>query len=197
MRNKVSLERVLLDNEKRGIIMAENNKFCPNCGMKNDSEDLFCGNCGTRLEVQIDNHKSTVAAAAPKQVPLGVNTQNNGINNVTPKSSKPHIYNDTNNEFNMGGQSKDAEKGKSHATTSLVLGIISVVCWFFGYSAIVSVICGFIGLTLAGKAKEEGFEDGIRTAGFVLSLIGLIGGAVVLVACVACVGSLGMLGASL
>ena len=65
--------------------------------------------------------------------------------------------------------------GKGAATASLVLGIISVVLWFFGYSALVSVILGIVGLILAGNAKKAGFNGGIRTAGFVLSLIGLIG----------------------
>ena len=78
--------------------------------------------------------------------------------------------------------------GKGAATASLVLGIISVVLWFFGYSALVSVILGIVGLILAGNAKKAGFNGGIRTAGFVLSLIGLIGGALAFVACVACVG---------
>ena len=81
--------------------------------------------------------------------------------------------------------------GKGAATASLVLGIISVVLWFFGYSALVSVILGIVGLLLAGNAKKAGFNGGIRTAGFVLSLIGLIGGAIFFVACVACVGAIG------
>ena len=87
--------------------------------------------------------------------------------------------------------------GKGAAIASMVLGIIAVVLWFFGYSAIVSVVLGIIGLVLAGNAKKAGFEGGIRTAGFVLSLIGLIGGAVCFIACVACVGTLGSLGATL
>ena len=81
--------------------------------------------------------------------------------------------------------------GKGAATASLVLGIISVVLWFFGYSALVSVILGIVGLILAGNAKKAGFNGGIRAAGFVLSLIGLIGGAIFFVACVACVGAIG------
>ena len=68
--------------------------------------------------------------------------------------------------------------GKGAATTSMVLGIISVVLWFFGYSALVSVILGIVGLILAGNAKKAGFVGGMQTAGFVLSLIGLIGGAI-------------------
>lgn len=82
--------------------------------------------------------------------------------------------------------------GKSNATASLVLGIISVVFWFFGYSSILSVILAIIGLTQASKARELGYEDPIRTAGFVLSLIGLIGGALAFVACIACVSFAGI-----
>lgn len=81
--------------------------------------------------------------------------------------------------------------GKNAAVASLVLGIISVVLWFFGYSAIISVILSIIGLVLAGNSKKAGFEGGIRTAGYVLSLIGLIGGAIFFIACVACVSVFG------
>ncbi len=82
--------------------------------------------------------------------------------------------------------------GKSNATASLVLGIIAVIFWFFGYSSILSVILGIIGLAQAGKAKELGFEDTIRTAGYILSLVGLIGGALAFVACIACVSCAGI-----
>ena len=68
--------------------------------------------------------------------------------------------------------------GKNNATASLVLGIIAVIFWFFGYSSILSIILGIVGLIQASKAKELGYDDAIRTAGFVLSLIGLIGGAI-------------------
>ena len=86
--------------------------------------------------------------------------------------------------------------GKGAATASMVLGIISVVLWFFGYSALVSVILGIVGLILAGNAKKAGFVGGMQTAGFVLSLIGLIGGAIFFVACVACAGTIGAVGGS-
>ncbi len=83
--------------------------------------------------------------------------------------------------------------GQSAATASLVCGIISVVLWFFGYSSLVSVILGIIGLVLAGNAKRAGNNSGIRTAGFVLSLIGLLGGVLAFIACIACVGVVGIL----
>ena len=84
--------------------------------------------------------------------------------------------------------------GKGAATASLVLGIVAVVLWFFGYTSIVSVVLGIVGLICAGNAKKAGFDDGLRTAGFVLSLIGLIGGGVAFVACVACAGVIGAAG---
>ena len=80
--------------------------------------------------------------------------------------------------------------GQGAATGSLVCGIIAVVCWFFGYTTIISLILGIIGLVMASKAKREGFTGGMRTAGSVLSLIGVIVGAIVLVACVALAGVL-------
>ena len=84
--------------------------------------------------------------------------------------------------------------GKGAAVASLVLGIIAVVLWFFGYTSIVSVILGIVGLVCAGNAKKAGFMGGLRTAGFVLSLIGLIGGSIAFVACVACAGAIGAAG---
>lgn len=91
-------------------------------------------------------------------------------------------------------ENNDKIPGKGAATASMVLGIISVVLWFFGYSALVSVILGIVGLILAGNAKKAGFVGGIQTAGFVLSLIGLIGGAIFFVACIVCVGAIGAAG---
>lgn len=81
--------------------------------------------------------------------------------------------------------------GKNKAVASLVLGIISIVFIWGGFSGFVSLILGVIGLVLASSAKKDGFNEGIRTAGFVTCLIGLIGGLLALLACVACVGALG------
>lgn len=48
-------------------------------------------------------------------------------------------------------ENNDKIPGKGAATASMVLGIISVVLWFFGYSALVSVILGIVGLILAPR----------------------------------------------
>ena len=100
-----------------------------------------------------------------------------------------------NNNQNMGGYQPNGEiPGKNKAIASLVLGIISVVLWVFGYSSILSVVLGIIGVVMASKSKEEGYDENIRTAGFILSVIGIIGGAIFFVACVACVGMAGIAG---
>ena len=100
-----------------------------------------------------------------------------------------------NNNQNMGGYQPNGEiPGKNKAIASLVLGIISVVLWFLGYSSILSVVLGIIGVVMASKSKEEGYDENIRTAGFILSVIGIIGGAIFFVACVACVGMAGIAG---
>ena len=100
-----------------------------------------------------------------------------------------------NNNQNMGGYQPNGEiPGKNKAIASLVLGIISVVLWFFGYSSILSVVLGIIVVVMASKSKEEGYDENIRTAGFILSVIGIIGGAIFFVACVACVGMAGIAG---
>ena len=69
------------------------------------------------------------------------------------------------NQNGSGGYPNGDIPGKNKAIASLVLGIISVVLWFFGYSSILSIILGIIGLVLSSKAKEEGYDDNLRMAG--------------------------------
>ena len=83
----------------------------------------------------------------------------------------------------------------TRAAHLMALGIISIVCWVFTATSFIGLITGIIGLICSSSAKKAGFKGGIQTAGFVCSLIGVIGGAIVLVACVACVGILGTMGA--
>ena len=83
--------------------------------------------------------------------------------------------------------------GKNLAIASLVLGIIAIVLlffsyfWFFGFS-LVPIILAIAGLVCARKSKQMGYDDGMRKAGFVLSIIALIGGVVFFIASVALFG---------
>lgn len=114
----------------------------------------------------------------------------------TDKNQNPHSENGPENGFTPPPPQYESNipgpnlPGQGAATASMVLGIISVVLWFFGYSSLVSIILGVIGLVLASNSKNAGFNGSTRTAGFVLSLIGLIGGALFFIACIACMGSI-------
>lgn len=87
------------------------------------------------------------------------------------------------------------EHGK--AVASLVLGICSCVCWFFGIGAILGMILGIIGIVLSRKATIAGNIEGINKAGFILSIIGLCVSGVVVIVSIFIVGGLAAAGAFL
>ena len=91
------------------------------------------------------------------------------------------------------GYRTDSHASSGAATASLVLGILSLICAFFGYGAILGLIFGIIGTSLGAKARKTA-QTGLATGGFVCSLIGLIFSAVGLVCAIACVGALGAIG---
>lgn len=85
------------------------------------------------------------------------------------------------------------DNGKGLATASMVLGIVGLVFTFF-VNGLIGLILGIIGLVLAGKAKQHGFVGGIRTAGFVMSLISVIVGVLAFVLVLACAATIGVMG---
>jgi hypothetical protein len=84
------------------------------------------------------------------------------------------------------------QQSNGKAIASLILGIISVVCIFFGYGALLGIILAVIGLVLGISAKKTA-PSGMATAGIVLSIIGLAACAIAFLACIACVGALASL----
>ncbi|MGN1147524.1 MAG: hypothetical protein ACI4TB_03825 [Lachnospiraceae bacterium] len=87
----------------------------------------------------------------------------------------------------------EEKKTNGKAIASLVLGILSLVCIFFGYGALLGIVFGVIGLILGISANKEA-KSGMGTAGIVMSAIGLGLCAISFIACVACVGCLGAAG---
>ncbi len=79
------------------------------------------------------------------------------------------------------------------AIISLILGILSIVCNFFGYGAFLALVFGIVGTVLGAKARKES-QTGLATAGFVCSIIGLALCVLVFVCAIACIGSLAGLG---
>ena len=83
------------------------------------------------------------------------------------------------------------EVGKTPGSSiaSLVLGLISLLCAWFGWGALISIITGIIGIILGIKGNKIQ-QTGVGTAGIVLSIIGLVLSIIVFFACVLCVGGL-------
>lgn len=87
------------------------------------------------------------------------------------------------------------EKYTSKATASLVLGIVSLVCIWFGYFTLIGIACAVVGLIfgiqIRKAAQLESFKpSSMATAGFILSIIGLALCSLAFIACVACIGLL-------
>lgn len=121
----------------------------------------FCKQCGSELENGVKYCPKCGAAVD---------------GNVEVKSASP-----TPSESRQQAEAKvkSADAGHGLAIGSLVCGIIGIVLWFFGYTCLISIVLGIVGLVLAGNAKKEGNTEGIRTAGFIVSLIALIIGIII------------------
>lgn len=84
------------------------------------------------------------------------------------------------------------KSGKTLATISLILGIVSVVlCWFFGLiSGVLCLICGIVAIVLAVKGKKAniaaGEPTGMATAGLVLGIIGVVLSGLTVICAAAC-----------
>ena len=83
---------------------------------------------------------------------------------------------------------KQTSHGK--AVVSLVLGIIGVICWFYGYSSVLSIILGIVAVELAKAAARDGNTEGVCTAGKIFGRISFIGGIIFLILTFAVVGGL-------
>ena len=81
---------------------------------------------------------------------------------------------------------------KSQAIASLVLGIMSVALFALNFLLEITVtgglVFGIIGVVMAGVAKKKGNVSGIRTAGQILSIIGIVLNALFFVACAGLLG---------
>ncbi len=86
-----------------------------------------------------------------------------------------------------GGGTPGSTPNNNKAVASLVLGIVSVVCVFFGSAAFLGIILGVVGLILGINAKKEA-PSSMATAGIILSIVAIAACAIVFIACVACIG---------
>jgi len=91
------------------------------------------------------------------------------------------MQNDLNNQQTNNAPIKVKLPGEKEAMISLILGIIGVVFLFILGLSFISFILGIIGIIFASKAKNLGFTGGMRTAGFILSLVNIALGIIIFI----------------
>lgn len=138
--------------------------FCSNCGAEIPEGSAFCPKCGASVKMQAGSTRGGSGEKTSRRQPVYYDQSE---------------YEDSYRRSSRRSTAPDNEQGHGLAIGSLVCGIVGVVCWFFGYGSILSIILGIAGLVLAGNSKKDGNSEGMRTAGFILSLIALIGGCLV------------------
>ena len=118
------------------------------------------------------------------------NNQQNFNGNYNPQSQQ-----NFNGNYNpQNGNPNNATDKNGKAVASLVLGIVGLVCIFFGYGALIGIICAIVGIVLGTSAKKEQ-PSSMANAGVVLGIVALALCIVSFLACVACAGALASAGA--
>ena len=89
-------------------------------------------------------------------------------------------YGDNSDRIDAGND--DYTRLKKISRTSLIMGIISIaLCIAIPYFGVIGAVFGGMGAYCARIAKQEGYRDFFRTAGIILSCIGLASGIILTV----------------
>jgi len=115
---------------------------CPNCNTENPADYAFCLSCGSQLRGTMPPAPATMPVPPPQ---------------INPSA--------TYGEFDP-----NAEKENKKALASLVLGLISIVGWWFPFTGFPLTICAIVFGTMGLKAEKRKQA----TAGLVLGVIFLI-----------------------
>lgn len=162
--------------------------YCTKCGASIVNESLTsCPYCGAPVHG---------AYAGPSDTQPEANTA------PPVAEATPPVYRAQENAYASAGPVRSAQgnsvRGRSIA--SMVLGIVSLVTAWFGWSSVLAIAAAVVGLVLGIQAKKTapaGTPLGMATAGIVCSAIGLGLSCIVFVSCVLCAGAFGVLGASI
>ena len=183
---------------------------CPSCGHVNPAGAPYCEVCGAPLsettwDARYGQPRYQPQADQPQPQAKSSGTHFKGSAELqdastqpqpgqqqarpAPSGSEPHPASAYDQPVNTDGGNRTAKHGE--AVASLVLGIIGVVIYWivaiafnaYFIGAGIGAVLGIVGLVLASMAKKAGNREGIRTAGFVLSLLSIIFNVIYAVAC--------------
>ena len=156
-------------------------KTCPKCLKKVEDDSKFCSSCGNQLfdEVQeqtVEKSERRFCKNCGKEVSFGFVTcpfcGADMINGIVSS-------NFTSNRGSRGNSDNYYLRSRNH-TTTFVLGLVGTILVALNYLGvffvhIIGLILGIVGLSLVSKDKQD--EMTYSKAGYVLSMIAVIGGA--------------------
>ena len=179
-------------------------RFCTQCGAQMEDDMNFCPACGVAVANKVVEEEKAPevveaevveepvrAQAAEEPVQQAQEQQAQEQQTYSQQAQEQQTYNQqaqgqqTYNQQAYGQQTyaqqayqpTASQPGKGMAIASMVLGIVSLVfCWH-----LIGLICSIVGLSLSVVSKNKGYVGGMRTAGFVKSLIALIISAIIVV----------------
>ena len=154
-------------------------KTCPKCLSQVEDDSKFCSSCGNQLfdgfqEKTEEKREGRFCRNCGKEVSVGFLTcpfcganMVSGVVTGNPSSSRGY----SDNRY---------LRSKNH-TTTFVLGLVGTILVALNYLGVffvhtIGFILGVIGLSLASKDKKE--EMTYSKAGYVLSMIAVIAGAI-------------------
>ncbi len=147
---------------------------------------MYCKKCGTKLQ---EGQKFCPTCGTP------VNASGNGAEETDQQYYQQdwQQYQQDRQQYQQYSQYQYQGEipGRNDAIASMILGIVAIFFWFFwflGWTSLISIVLAVIGLILASNSKKKGYEGGMQTAGFILSIVSLFGGILIFIACIACTG---------
>ncbi len=159
--------------------------YCKKCGAEIQKGQQFCPNCG----MPVDASAASRTSANTDQQPEGQQYQYQANAQQQTQQQYQQTYQQTyqqpqyqQTQYQQSYQQPHIP-GRNETIACMVLGIVSVVFIDLG---LVSVIMAVIGLILAVDSKKKGYDDNMQAVGFILCLIGVIGGVVLFIACISC-----------
>ena len=156
--------------------------YCKVCGNYVPVNTDTCPGCGTKMS--LDGGVAGGAQQYPGQAsdPYqgAYQTNQNQAYYQNPADNQGYYQN---NQYSGYPGQPGSEPGKGAAIASMVLGIITLVFCWMSFFAIIGIITGAVGIILAMTSKKAGYMGGMRTAGFVCSVVGLAISSVVFLCC--------------
>ncbi len=162
--------------------------FCKSCGTENEENAKFCRNCGLPIvpaeETAVPEVTEETDSVSEEDVVEAEENAEPEAENASEFQSAPAPADEPAPQPNYGqpnyGQPNYGQQAPQYvqkpkqeysglAITSMILGIVSIVCCC---SCIPGLGCGIAAICMAVSEKNKGHHNGMVTAGLVCGIIG-------------------------